>query len=144
MKTRSATKIALLLIALLIGWFFIRSVSPYSRLRRILIRDIGVERLQNWTLSVLNNPSKQSESESNGWFKREDLPDDIRLLTNFGTIQFESGDPNDLSDDHILVACGNGFYHYGLRIGRPGYKPHKDSQFRFESFADGVWGMSEG
>lgn len=74
------------------------------------------------------------------------LPEDIRQLQprgGFGFVTYVKANPETGSQEHILFACGGGFHHYGLRVGRRGFEPKPDSQFRFERLGDGVWGMDE-
>ena len=143
MKRTRINLIATLTLVLIAGWFLVRSFGPYSSLRRMVTREIGIGRLQEWAVSVLDQPPERFAAGPKGALRQEDLPDDIRPLTKFGLLVYETGSPDDESDDHVFVACGNGFYHYGLRIGRPGFKPSPDGRFTIESLADGVWGLRE-
>lgn len=133
--------VAVGLVVLAAGWWALQRFGPYSSLRREA-RSIGIDRLSSWAVSVLDNPPTESGTGPEGALRRADIPADIRPLAR-GFVLYEPGDPESGQGAHILFACGGGFYHYGLRVGRPGYEPRPDSRFHFEKLRDGVWGMYE-
>ena len=129
------------LITFVAGWWFWRNAGPYGSLRAE-VRSIGVDRLQSWAVSVLDNPPTEFGAGPEGTLRPDEIPADIRPLAQ-GFVVYRPGQPDIGSEEHILFACGGGFYHYGLRVGRPGYQPLPDRQFHFEKLGDGVWGMRE-
>ncbi len=113
----------------LICWIGLQLFGPYTSLVNRVRWQIGVGRLQTWTISVLNadNPTvKEGEIE--------EIPEDIRrvlptahLVSDaFGTpkcIQFV------LNADHPT---------HGLLVGRPGFV-RPASKYHTEEIADGIW-----
>jgi hypothetical protein len=128
--------------AVVIALFSVRSRDPYRDLRLRVQHQVGIPRLQTWAVSVLDNPA-QAFAGPEGRIRNEDLPEDIRVLAENGFVVYEKARVEVGLEEHILFACGGGFYHWGLRVGRRGYQPSPDSQFHFEQLADGVWGLHE-
>lgn len=48
-----------------------------------------------------------------------------------------------IADEYVWVEFGGGFYHYGLRIGPPGFVPPTERGWRLSRWADGVWYYEE-
>jgi hypothetical protein len=120
-----------------------RLTDPYSRLRNGVRDRVGVQRLQEWAVSVLDNPPPVGPGLER-WVKPEQMPENIRaLLPDGAVVCYQGGRPGVGSGEHVLFACGGGFFHYGLRVGRSGFQPEPDSQFHYEELADGVWGLYE-
>jgi hypothetical protein len=137
--------LVMLLVVVLSGaWVLYQFVGPYNTLRRHVLNQVGVVRLQEWAVSVLDNPpSMYAPIGPQRRLRTEDIPSDIEQLASSCMIIYNPARYEVGVQEHILFACGSGFYHYGLRVGRTGYEPAHDSQFYVEKIGDGVWGLYE-
>lgn len=136
--------VVLIAVALGGGWILLQSVGPYQTLRRRLVHQVGVARLQEWAVSVLDDPpSIYASTGPERCLRRDDIPNDIMSLASSCWIIYNPADHEVAVQEHILFACGGGFHHYGLLVGRPGYEPAQDNQFCYEKLQDGVWGLYE-
>jgi acetyl esterase/lipase len=148
-KTRKWLRKFLLLIGwIAIGWGFggilLDNLHPYNLMRHQAQQDVGIERLQQWANSQFDNPPAQfSSTGPQRSFRRKDLPQLIRQLADGCYVVYEPRSSDSAADEHILFACGGGFYHYGLRVGRRRYKPEPSNSFTYEKLGEGVWGMYE-
>jgi hypothetical protein len=129
-------------LGLALLWTALQILGPYTSLKNRVRWQVGTDRLQSWAIESLENPPPLIESTSDmSIIDPAHLPVDIRQLSTVGNFLIipANGD----IDRHIVVACGGGFCHWGLHIGRPGFKPWPDSQYKFEELSDGVWGFHE-
>lgn len=136
--------VVIVMLILLLGWLALQLFGPYSSVRNRLVYQVGVDRLQQWAVSVLDDPPEEFQVEPPpAVLRQEYIPEDIRRL-GCQMIVYEPGQSDSDREEHILIICGSGFYHYGFRVGRPGYEPISDGEFAFEKLADGVWGQYGG
>jgi hypothetical protein len=143
-KRRAIRRVVFLIIGIVaVGWLALQFVGPYSTLRNRVMFIIGTARLQEWAVSVLDDPAREFAPGPEGNIDPKDLPEDIRPLSKHGFVVYVEARKDIGLEEHVLFACGGRFYHYGLRVGRPGFKPLPDSQYCFCKLADGVWGMYE-
>jgi hypothetical protein len=139
---RSVRRIALKVGALLVvGWVLLQFLGPYTRLKNRMKWQVGTDRLQGWAMDALENRPPPADVGPPGAIARDALPDDIRPLAAECFVVIV--DQTHAVEEHVLFACGGGFYHYGLRVGSPAFRPTPDRQFRMERLADGVWGLRE-
>lgn len=134
----------LLIVILGGGWILLQYFGPYSSLKREAIQQVGIERLQNWAISILDHPpEKFNPVGPQGRLLPQDVPVDIQSLGENGYIIYEPAHPMSGGQEHILFACGGGFYHYGIRVGRPSFVLSEDSQYQTQKLGEGVWGFYE-
>ena len=128
---------AIAILACVFFWLFniVHDLSRDDELRILVTDEIGTSRLQEWAVGILDAPPELDPDDYNNL--QPFLPTDLRSLAGFGSIRYEDMSNDDPEDDHILLACGGGHFHYGLRIGRKHYTPPDD--FSYERLADGVW-----
>ncbi|MCZ6835612.1 MAG: hypothetical protein O7G85_07545, partial [Planctomycetota bacterium] len=124
------------------GLYWINPKRHYSSSRSYIVDDLGVQALQDWAITVLDNPTTGGRPYGIGAFEITTIPMNIAEI-NIGPIIYHPNDPSISQQEHILFAGGGGFYHYGLRVGRPGFIPLPDSSYTFEQLGDGVWGQFE-
>jgi hypothetical protein len=139
-KRPAARWVAAVVVVVLAVWRRLQVFGPYSRPKSCVKWQIGTERLQAWAVETLRDPLPAAAGPS-GAINRKHLSEDTRSLASRGFVVFVEA--RNGVQEHVLFACGGGFYHYGLRVGAPGFRPAPDGQFGMEKIADGVLGMYE-
>lgn len=140
---RQSVRRAVVLIGglLVVGWVLLQFLGPYTRLRNRVKWRIGADRLQAWAIDVLEHRPPPADVGPPGAIAPDALAADILPLTAECFVVIVDG--TDAVEEHVLFACGGGFYHYGLQVGRSGFEPAPARQLHKERLADGVWGLWE-
>ena len=128
-------------VLVLVAWLLVQLFGPYSQLKNRAKWLVGVDRLQSWAVSALENRPPPAVVGPQGAIDVNFVPADIRELADGCFIVVLEA--HDDVEEHVHFACGGGFYHYGLCVGRPGFKPAPSRSFQLEELADGVWGLYE-
>lgn len=102
-----------------VAWVALQLFGPYTGLRNRVVWIVGTERLQQWAVEVLDNPPPASE-HGIILLDRDTLPEEIRPVAGQYNQVILSGDGK---QDHILCLHGGGFYHWAIKVGRPGFAP---------------------
>ena len=125
------------LVMFVVAWLALQFFGPYTSLRNRVVWIVGTERLQQWAVEVLDNPSPVDE---NGMIllDRDSLPEEIRPVAGDYNEVYLSDDG---AEDRISLRHGGGFYHWGIIVGRPGYTPFYPNQY--DRIADGIWGYRQ-
>jgi hypothetical protein len=116
-------------------WVGLQIFGPYTSLRNRIVWVVGTDRLQQWAVDTLGEPSPAKDGvillDSNA------LPEDICTVAGNRYNKVFWLD----TEDCVLFGHGYGFYHWGIAVGRPGWKPFAPSFF--DEIADGIWGFND-
>ena len=128
------------LIVVVIGGFIVAEyVGPYTRLVRGVKEGGRIAELQAWGKRVLDHPPEGPGKRVT--VEGKDLPEFVGRMPLI-TVSYVKPQPEQGVAEHVQILCGNRFYHYGLEVGREGYKPLENGGYAYEELEDGVWGFS--
>jgi len=144
-KVRGVLLAALLLVILL--YFSSSLLLVYSPLadwgvRLRIARSGGVDRLQNWALSIMEKPVDQvvEEGSTINSIKKDVMSRQVRSLrASYVCIVPE----NENEQAHISIIWGGGFHHWGIFIGWPDFRMENNRLQRVYRWKDGVYGYHD-
>lgn len=110
-------------------WIGLQFFGPYTSFRNRVRWKIGVERLQEWTISTLDTHRPITSYEA-----IEEIPEDIRgVLPTACLVSDSSNMPK-----YVRFSVDPNRDTHGLMVGRPGFVPPA-TKYHTEKLADGVW-----
>jgi hypothetical protein len=136
---RDKTGMILYVVVYVAFWIALQFIGPYTSLRNRVVWVIGIERLQQWAIEMLDDPPPADE-HGRIRLDGDKLPKDIQTVAGpTPTVVLARNG----TEAYISFFHGSGFYGWGLEVGCPGFMPPPRSSFKYEKLADGVWGFYE-
>jgi len=110
-------------------WIGLQFFGPYTSLKNRVRWKIGVERLQEWSVSTLDSHDPITRAK-----EIEEIPEDIRgVLPSAYIISDSTNVPK-----YVWFAVDPKRPTHGFMVGRPGFVPPA-TKLHTEKLADGVW-----